>query len=73
MGNDGGKGGMGILVKEDLCESVVEIQERSDRMMTMGLIFGEEMMWVICVYVPQSGKPDIQRINFMINWFMIGI
>ena len=29
--------------------------------MTMCLIFGKEMIWVICVHEPQSGKPDIQN------------
>ena len=56
-----GKGDVGIQVKEDLCESVVEIRRRSDRMKTMRLIFGEEMIRVICVYASQSGKPDIQK------------
>ena len=63
-GNDTGKGSVGILVKEEMCESVVEIRRRSDRRMTMCLIFGEEMMRVICVYASQSGKPDIQKNKF---------
>ena len=58
--NDAGKGSVGILVKEELCESVVEIG-RSDRMTTMCLIIGEEMIRAIFVYTPQSGKPDIQK------------
>ena len=51
------------MVKEELSESVVEIR-RSDRMMTMCLIFGEEMIRVICVYAPQNKKPDIQKHEF---------
>ena len=61
--NDVGKGSVGLLVK-DLCESVDEIQKRSDRMMIMCLIFGEEIIWMICVYASQSGKPDIQKDKF---------
>ena len=53
---------MEILVKE-LCESVVQI-ERSNRMMTMCLTFGKGMIWVICVYATQSGRPDIQKKKF---------
>ena len=64
FGNDAGKGAMGIMVKEELCKSVVEIRRRSDKMMTMRLIFGEEMIKVIHVYAFQSGKPDIQRYKF---------
>ena len=55
-GNDTEKG---ILVKEKLCESVVKKHIRIDRMMTMCLIFGEEMIRVTCVYALQSGRPDI--------------
>ena len=65
-GNDVGKGGVGILVKEELCENVFEIS-RSDRMITICLMYGEEMIQVICVYAPQSGKPDIQKNKFYIE------
>ena len=64
LGNDAGKGGVKILVKNELCESVVEIQIRSDRMMTMCLILGEEMIWLICVDALQNKKPDIQKDKF---------
>ena len=40
---------MEILIKK-MCESVVEIHRRSDRMKTMHLICGKEMIQVICVY-----------------------
>ena len=30
----------------------------------MCLMFGEEMIRVICDYAPQSGKPDIQKDKF---------
>ena len=32
--------------------------------MTMCLIFREEMIQMICVYAPQSGKPDTQKDKF---------
>ena len=51
--------------KKSICahfaESPCTYSRRSDRMMTLYLIFGKEMMQVICVYAPQSGKPDIQK------------
>ena len=40
-GNKAGKSGVEILVKEELCESVVEIRRMSDRMTTMRFIFME--------------------------------
>ena len=41
--NGVGKSGVRILVEEELCESVVEIR-RNDKMMTMCLTFGKEMI-----------------------------
>ena len=51
---------MGILVKEQ-CENVVEVRRRCDRAMAIGLVFGEEVVRVICAYAPQSGKPDAEK------------
>ena len=34
---------MGILVKEELFENVIEIRRRCDRVMAIGLVFGEEV------------------------------
>ena len=45
------------MVKEELCENVVEVR-RCDRVMAIGLVFGEE---VIRVIAPQSGKPDTEE------------
>ena len=56
-GNDDKTGGVGILVTEELCENVVEVRRRCDRVMGIGLVFGEEVVRVICACAPQSGKP----------------
>ena len=56
-------GGVGILVKEELCEEVVEVR-RCDRVMAIGLVFEEEVVRVICAYAPQSGKPDAEKERF---------
>ena len=34
-GNSDGTGGVGVLVKEELCEKVVEVQRKSNRVMTL--------------------------------------
>ena len=60
-GNDNKTVGVGILVKEELCEKVVEVRRRCDRVMGIGLVFGEEVVRVICAYAPQSGKPDSEK------------
>ena len=56
-GNDDKTGGVGILINEELCENVVEVR-RCDRVLAIGLVFGEEVVRVICAYAPLSGKPD---------------
>jgi len=42
-GNDSGTGGVGILVKEELCDKVMEVRRRNDRIMAMVMTFGEEL------------------------------
>ena len=63
-GNDDKTGSVGILVKEEFCENVVEITRRCDRVMAIGLVFGEEVVRVICAYAPQSRKPDSEKERF---------
>ena len=40
-GNSDGTGGVGVLVKEELCEKVVEVRRRSDRVMTVMMVLEE--------------------------------
>ena len=60
-GNDDKIGGVGILVKEKLCENVVEVRRRYDRVVAIGLVLQKEVVRVICAYAPQSGKPDTEE------------
>ena len=46
---------MGVMVKEELCENVVEVRMVSDGVMTV-VNFEEDVLRLICGYVPQSGK-----------------
>ena len=43
---------MSILVKEKLCENVVQVSRRCDRVMAIGLVFGEMVVKIICAYAP---------------------
>ena len=47
--------GRPILVKEELCENVVEVRRKRDRVMAIGLVFGEEVVRVTCDYVCVCG------------------
>ena len=44
-----GVGGVGVMVKEELCEKVVEVRRASDRVMTVVVL-----KRMICGYAPQS-------------------
>ena len=57
-GNNDGIGGVEILVKEELCEKVVEVRRTSDRVMAMVLVLEEEVIRVTCAYAPHIGRSD---------------
>ena len=63
-GNNAGFGGVGILVKEEISENVVEVTRESDRVMAIVLILGREVMRIICAYGPQNGRPDAEKVHF---------
>ena len=46
---------MGDMVKEALCEKVVEVRRVSDIVMTVVLVFEEDVLGLICGYALQSG------------------
>ena len=52
------------MVKEELCENVVEVRGSSDIVMAIGLVFGEEVVRVIWAYALQSGKSDAEKERF---------
>ena len=42
------------MVKDELCEKVVELRRVSDRVMTL-VVFEEDVLRLICGYDPQCG------------------
>ena len=50
-----GVGGVGAMVREELCEKVVEVRRVSHGVMTF-VVFEEDVLRLICGYAPQSGK-----------------
>ena len=51
-----GKGdGVGVMVKEELCEKVVKVRRVSDGVMTL-VVFEEDVLRLICGYAPQDGR-----------------
>ena len=55
------------MVKEELCEKVVEIRRVSDRVMTIVVVFEEEVPMLICGYTPQSGRSLEQKQSFLMS------
>ena len=54
-GKRDGVGGVGVIVKEELCEKVVEVRRVRNRVMTL-VVFEEDVLRLICGYAPQSGR-----------------
>ena len=48
-GNSDGTRSVGVLVKEELCEKVVEVQRKSDRVMTVVMTLEEEVVRIMCI------------------------
>ena len=49
-GNSDGMGDVRVLVKEELCEKVVEVRRKSDRVMTVVMTLEEEVVRIMCVW-----------------------
>ena len=62
--NDAGFGEVGILVKEEISGSDVEVGRKSNRVMAIVLTLGRKVMRIICACGPQSGKPDAEKVRF---------
>ena len=58
-----GVGGVEVMVKEELCEKVVEVRTVCDRLVTL-VVFEEDMLRLICGYAPQSGKSMEEKPSF---------
>ena len=45
-------------MKDERCEKVLEVRRVSERVMTVVVGFEEDVLWLICGYVPQSGRSE---------------
>ena len=59
-----GLGGVGVMVKEEQCEKVMEVRRISDRMMTIAVVFEEDVLRLICGLAPQSGRSLYEKQSF---------
>ena len=57
FGNSSGIGGVGILVKEELCEKVIDVRRKSDRVLkVVEVAFEKQVARVILAYGPHAGR-----------------
>ena len=52
-GKGDGVGGVGVVMKTELCEKVVEVRRVCDRVMTVVVDFEKDVLRLICWYAPQ--------------------
>ena len=63
-GTGDGFGGVGVMVKEVLCEKVVEVRGVGDKVMTVVVDFEEDVLRFNCGYAPQSGGSLEEKQSF---------
>lgn len=63
-GNEYGTNGVGVFVKQELAENVIEVVRRSDRIMEIKVVLGKRIHHVISAYAPQAGRPLEERMEF---------
>ena len=60
--NSDSMGGVGVLVEEELCEKDVEVQRKSNRVMTVVMALEEEVtVQIICVWSTKWQKWGRER------------
>ena len=63
-GEETGRGGVGLMVKHDLIESVMEVRRVSPRIISIDIVVNEKVVTVISVYAPQSGRSEEEKDKF---------
>ena len=56
--------GVGILVRKELADNVIEVVRTSDRIMSIKLVLGATIYNILSVYAPQTGRPDAEKEDF---------
>ena len=63
-GEETGHGGIGLMVKHDLVESVMEVRRVSPRIISIDIVVNKKVVTVISVYAPQSGRSEEEKEKF---------
>ena len=62
--SESGANGVGIMLRQDLVQNVVEVERFSDRMMRIKLVLSKTVYHVLSVYAPQVGRPITEKEDF---------
>ena len=62
--NEEGRNGVGIILSKDLKESLVGVNRKSDRIMSVKLGLGATVVNVVCGYAPQTGCTEEEKDKF---------
>ena len=63
-GNENKTNGVGIMVKHDIVENVLEIKRSSDRLMRIKIVLGKTVVNIFSLYAPQAGRPQQEKEQF---------
>ena len=58
------QGGVGLMVKKDLVNGIVEVKRVSSRVITIKIVVNEKILSNIPVYCPQSGSSEKYKEDF---------
>jgi hypothetical protein len=58
------RGGVGVLVREDLVEDVIEVIRISARIMKIKMVIGNKVWHIFSVYAPQVGRAEEEKEAF---------
>ena len=59
------RNGVGIMVREELVEDVTEVIRTDERLIKIKMVWGRTIAHIFSVYVPQQGRPDVEKQEFM--------
>ncbi|ESN94376.1 hypothetical protein HELRODRAFT_164209 [Helobdella robusta] len=58
---DDGTGGVGVMVREELLEQVLEVRRRSNGVIVVVMVFGKVIVRVISGYAPQQSRKEEEK------------
>ncbi|XP_043710423.1 uncharacterized protein LOC122659376 [Telopea speciosissima] len=64
LGDESGRGGVGIVVDKDLKNEVVDIKRFGDRILSIKLVLDNEVINIVSAYAPQAGLDESFKLQF---------